>query len=186
MFALSTGDAGFGHFAAPLTPDYRPFTKAITLLENFADLLASPTGSNYDVVIDVSPKDGTTWGNSFDTMGRLLILRGEMFPALNRAANQAGATLTTYTPSADLQQRVKNHNSLMGENVSPSTLGIAKDVRPAVLAMIAKLRATLAQGEGDAPKTPTSRELSSGVKIALAVGAGVVVLGGGYLVLRRR
>lgn len=52
--------------------------------------------------------------------------------------------------------------------------------------MIAKLRATLAAQGDQLLETPTSRELSSGVKIALAVGVGVVVLGGGYLVLRRR
>lgn len=181
MFARSPDDAGFRHFAAPLALPTAAPTEAIALLQNFADLLASPTGRDYDVMIDVSPKDGTTWGNSFDTMNRLLILRGEMFAAFNRAANQAGAVLATYTPSPDLQQRVKNHNSVLDENVASSTLGIAKDVRPAVLMMIAKLRAALAQ-DG----TPPSRGLSSGVKIALAVGAGVVVLGGGYLLLRRR
>lgn len=123
MFALSTNNAGFGNLSEPLRPPLASITDAIALLETFADLLASPTGSNYDVVIDMSPKDGTTWGNSFDTMGRLIILRGEMAPALNRAAIRSGTVLTTYTPSYDLQQRVKYHNSLMDENVSPLDAG---------------------------------------------------------------
>jgi hypothetical protein len=190
MLALDTTATGSGHFAAGSTTDAygdepRTVADAITLLQNFADILDSPTGRTYDVVINTSPADRTAWGHTYDLKERLIILRGELFPTLNRAANKAGAVLVTYTPSTDLRQRVENRNRLMGENVSPSTLGVAQDVKVAVDAMLAKLRAQPAQTLPPSP-APASRGLSSGVKIALAVGAGVVVLGGGYLVLRRR
>ena len=192
MLALYTPSNSYGHNYNQLAA-MSSSQDALERLQGFIVAPASnPAIADFDVVVD-SRSDGGV-GTDFDN--RLVVVHGGTFQIINDAANVAGSVYATSNVGADLARRIAA--TTFPAVVGGSTLGKARDVQALTQRLIAKLQTKVAAersspssvspssvSTSSPPKSPTG--LSNLTKTVLAVGAGVVVIGGiAFAVLRRR